>query len=91
MATSQVRQNYAKDSEDGVNKQINMELYAMYTYLSMVRLCISVLTSEYWQRFSFHSCSRSPTTSTGMTWLSTALPSTSRNLPTRRRSTPRNS
>ena len=38
MATvSQVRQNYAKDSEEGVNKQINMELYAMYTYLSMVR------------------------------------------------------
>ena len=37
MATdSQVRQNYAKDSEDGVNKQINMELCAMYTYLSMV-------------------------------------------------------
>ena len=33
---SQVRQNYAKDSEEGVNKQINMELYAMYTYLSMV-------------------------------------------------------
>ena len=39
MATeSQVRQNYAKPSEDGVNKQINMELCAMYTYLSMVRL-----------------------------------------------------
>ena len=38
MATvSQVRQNYAKDSEEGVNKQINMEFYAMYTYLSMVR------------------------------------------------------
>jgi ferritin heavy chain len=38
MATvSQVRQNYAEDSEKGVNKQINMELYAMYTYLSMVR------------------------------------------------------
>ena len=39
MATvSQVRQNYAKDSEEGVNKQINMELYAMYTYLSMVKI-----------------------------------------------------
>ena len=38
MATvNQVRQNYAEDSEKGVNKQINMELYAMYTYLSMVR------------------------------------------------------
>ena len=38
MATSQVRQNYHPESEEGVNKQINMELYAMYTYLSMVRL-----------------------------------------------------
>lgn len=33
---SQVRQNYHEDSEAGVNKQINLELYAMYTYLSMV-------------------------------------------------------
>ena len=31
-----VRQNYAQESEDGINKQINMELSAMYTYLSMV-------------------------------------------------------
>ena len=30
-----VRQNYHEDSEKGVNKQINMEMYAMYTYLSM--------------------------------------------------------
>lgn len=35
--SSNVRQNYHKESEDGVNKQINLELYAMYTYLSMVR------------------------------------------------------
>ena len=34
---SQVRQNYHPESEEGVNNQINMELYAMYTYLSMVR------------------------------------------------------
>uniref|UniRef100_UPI00398E9FA4 ferritin heavy chain-like n=1 Tax=Pristiophorus japonicus TaxID=55135 RepID=UPI00398E9FA4 len=32
---SQVRQNYHKDSEDAVNKQINMELYSSYVYLSM--------------------------------------------------------
>ena len=40
MATteSQVRQNYAKPSEEGVNKQINLELHAMYTYMSMVNL-----------------------------------------------------
>ena len=34
---SQCRQNYHQDSEMGVNKQINMELFASYTYLSMVR------------------------------------------------------
>ena len=33
---SQVRQNYSSDAEKGVNDQINMELYAFYTYLSMV-------------------------------------------------------
>ncbi|XP_067876048.1 uncharacterized protein [Heterodontus francisci] len=32
---SQVRQNYHKDSEDAVNKQINLELYSSYVYLSM--------------------------------------------------------
>ncbi|XP_067858525.1 ferritin heavy chain, oocyte isoform-like [Heptranchias perlo] len=32
---SQVRQNYHKDCEDAVNKQINMELYSSYVYLSM--------------------------------------------------------
>lgn len=31
-----VRQNYHKECEVGVNQQINMELSAMYTYLSMV-------------------------------------------------------
>jgi len=32
---SQVRQNFHTDCEAGVNKQINMELFANYTYLSM--------------------------------------------------------
>ncbi|XP_038639706.1 ferritin heavy chain-like [Scyliorhinus canicula] len=32
---SQVRQNYHKDCEDAVNKQINLELYSSYVYLSM--------------------------------------------------------
>ncbi|XP_051898831.1 ferritin heavy chain, oocyte isoform-like [Pristis pectinata] len=32
---SQVRQNYHKVCEDGVNKQINMKLYSSYVYLSM--------------------------------------------------------
>nr|7CPC_A Chain A, Ferritin [Penaeus japonicus]7CPC_B Chain B, Ferritin [Penaeus japonicus]7CPC_C Chain C, Ferritin [Penaeus japonicus]7CPC_D Chain D, Ferritin [Penaeus japonicus]7CPC_E Chain E, Ferritin [Penaeus japonicus]7CPC_F Chain F, Ferritin [Penaeus japonicus]7CPI_A Chain A, Ferritin [Penaeus japonicus]7CPI_B Chain B, Ferritin [Penaeus japonicus]7CPI_C Chain C, Ferritin [Penaeus japonicus]7CPI_D Chain D, Ferritin [Penaeus japonicus]7CPI_E Chain E, Ferritin [Penaeus japonicus]7CPI_F Chain len=32
---SQVRQNYHEDCEASINKQINMELYASYVYLSM--------------------------------------------------------
>jgi len=32
---SQCRQNYHADCEAGINKQINMELFASYTYMSM--------------------------------------------------------
>jgi len=32
---SLVRQNYHEESEAGVNRQINLELYASYTYMSM--------------------------------------------------------
>ncbi|XP_054761733.1 soma ferritin-like [Lytechinus pictus] len=32
---AQVRQNYHEESEAGVNRQINLELYASYTYLAM--------------------------------------------------------
>ncbi len=35
MQVSQCRQNYHADSEAGVNKQINLELYASYTYQSI--------------------------------------------------------
>nr|ACD12026.1 hypothetical protein [Isometrus maculatus] len=35
MAENQVRQNFEKDCEIGINKQINMELYASYVYLSI--------------------------------------------------------
>jgi len=35
MALSQCRQNFHADSEAGINRQINMELYASYTYQSM--------------------------------------------------------
>lgn len=35
--SSQVRQNFHEDCEAAINRQINMELYASYTYLSMVR------------------------------------------------------
>ncbi|XP_078682837.1 soma ferritin-like [Branchiostoma floridae x Branchiostoma belcheri] len=34
-APSKVRQNFHDDSEAGINKQINMELYASYVYMSM--------------------------------------------------------
>ena len=36
MAKSQPRQNFHEESEAGINRQINMELYASYTYQSMV-------------------------------------------------------
>eukprot|EP00397_Hematodinium_sp_SG-2012_P062825 GEMP01085573.1.p1 GENE.GEMP01085573.1~~GEMP01085573.1.p1 ORF type:complete len:171 (+),score=21.89 GEMP01085573.1:112-624(+) len=32
---SQIRQNYHEDCEAAINKQINLELYASYVYLSM--------------------------------------------------------
>lgn len=31
------RQNYHEECEAGINKQINLELYASYVYMSMVR------------------------------------------------------
>ena len=36
MAVSKVRQNFHSNSEANINKQINMEFYASYVYLSMV-------------------------------------------------------
>jgi len=35
MSASKVRQNFDAECEAGINKQINMELYASYVYLSM--------------------------------------------------------
>ncbi|GAB6031323.1 fts3-like protein [Chamberlinius hualienensis] len=35
MAVSVVRQNFHRDCEAGINKQINMELHASYVYLAM--------------------------------------------------------
>ena len=34
---SKIRQNYHEECEALINKQINMEFYASYVYLSMVR------------------------------------------------------
>ena len=33
-----IRQNYEKETEDGVNKQIGEEMKAFYTYRDMVRM-----------------------------------------------------
>merc|ERR1711872_891630 len=35
MSVSKVKQNFHAESEGLINKQINLELYASYTYLSM--------------------------------------------------------
>ncbi|XP_045164553.1 soma ferritin [Mercenaria mercenaria] len=35
MSVSRPRQNFHQESEAGINKQINMELYASYCYMSM--------------------------------------------------------
>jgi ferritin heavy chain len=37
---SVVRQNFHVDSEALLNRQINMELYASYVYLSMVNVLL---------------------------------------------------
>ena len=36
MSVSRVRQNYKEECEAEINRQINMEFYASYVYLSMV-------------------------------------------------------
>lgn len=40
MSASQVRQNFHDECEAAINRQINMELYAYYTYLAMVNFTI---------------------------------------------------
>ena len=40
---SRIRQNYHEDCEALVNKQINMELYASYVYLSMVSIKLKTI------------------------------------------------
>ncbi len=40
---SNVRQNFNEACEEGINKQINLELYAMYSYLSMVSSLFSLI------------------------------------------------
>ena len=47
LAMAGIRQNYHEDSEKGVNDQINMEFYSMYTFLSMVSL------EEFYSMYTF--------------------------------------
>ena len=47
-ATSSCRQNYHSNSEAEINKQINLELYASYVYMSMVRICKATESFLYW-------------------------------------------
>lgn len=35
--SSQIRQNFHQECEAAINRQINLEIYASYVYLSMVR------------------------------------------------------
>ena len=39
---SRIRQNFHEECEALINKQINMELYASYVYLSMVIICVNL-------------------------------------------------
>ena len=48
MAQTQPRQNYHAECEAGVNKQINLELYASYVYQSMVST-ILIDTVSHWE------------------------------------------
>ena len=54
MSFSQVRQNYHDEAEAGINKQINLELYASYVYLSMVSaLTLASQSFQYKSSFNF--------------------------------------
>lgn len=45
--SSQVRQNFHQDCEAAINRQINLELYASYVYLSMVRFSESNMQNKF--------------------------------------------
>ena len=55
---SKIRQNYHEESEALINKQINMEFYASYVYLSMVSQIVSNIVK------GVYICIRLPSTST---------------------------
>ena len=43
MSTALPRQNFHADSEAGINKLINLELYESYAYMSMVSLYFTLV------------------------------------------------
>lgn len=87
MAQNQVRQNYHDESEAGVNRQINLELYAFYTYTSMVRNCAG--SCRDFLSYSFFFSPYSPSTSSETMWPSPVSPSTSAKPQERNWNTPR--
>ena len=38
--SARCRQNYHQNSEAAINKQINLELYASYVYMSLVKMSV---------------------------------------------------
>lgn len=78
MSASQVRQNFHEDCEEAINRQINMELFAFYTYLSFVNIWCEYLMSWFWHKSILRRF-----TSTEMTLPCLASTSTSRTRLTR--------
>ena len=46
MSVSRVRQNFREECEAEINRQINMEFYASFVYLSMVSAAGVVMTRQ---------------------------------------------
>ena len=53
MAASMVRQNFHTDTEALINKQINMELYASYVYMSMVGAKLFASLARCWWKLMY--------------------------------------
>ena len=52
------RTNFHTESEAMINKQINMELYASYVYLSMVSVIFLIIEVHYDLDLGFNFCPR---------------------------------
>uniref|UniRef100_A0A4X2LRU9 Ferritin n=1 Tax=Vombatus ursinus TaxID=29139 RepID=A0A4X2LRU9_VOMUR len=56
LCTSQVRQNYHQDSEAAINRQINLELYTSYVYLSMAYNFDRDVALKNFAKYFLHQC-----------------------------------